>query len=219
LYYYPIVTVLCLAGVLGGAWRWWMKKQQSIAYQQKEQLRLNRIQKFPELNAVYIPDFEKTVDTEIKTLKKELEKKGQTEVLKILEAMEEMIEQKLIPRKASLEETLENYISTNHLVLEKEIETGREKLQDCDDESMKKILESSLRNLEEKQKILKESHNELLYFYSQLKNILQQVENMRLKSSRLRDSDQLLLELKHDINDAFEGFSDANSLLDDLSKL
>ena len=100
-----------------------------------------------------------------------------------------------------------------------ELKHQREKLNNNNDDEMETIIKQTIRNLEEKQQIMEDSKKELIFFYSQLKNILQQLENMSLKSSLLEEDNQLFLELKQNVNEAFEGFSDANSLLDDMSKL
>ena len=218
-YYYPVYTLITVLAVLAGTYRLVSKKQAQIAYREAQKNRLGLINKHTEIANVYLPDFEQTVEADIKVLKKELNKKGQTEVLSVLESMESMLNNKIIPRKQSLEESIDNYVNTNHLVLEDQIRHNRKKLDETDDERMKGVIESTIKNLEEKREIMESSKQEIIYFYSQLKNIIQQIENMRLKSGRLNDNAQLLLDVKHDLNQAFEGFSDANSLLDDLSKL
>ena len=111
------------------------------------------------------------------------------------------------------------YITTNHLVLIEELKYQREKLKNNKDNEMRTVIEQTIKNLEEKQRIMEESKKELIFFYSQLRNILQQLENMSLKSSLLAENKQLFLELKQNINEACDDFSDANSLLDDISKL
>ena len=137
----------------------------------------------------------------------------------MLESIESMLSERIIPKKNKLKETLDRYITTNHLVLIDELKHHREKLNSNTDTEMRSVIQQTIRNLEEKQQILADSKKELIFFYSQLTNILQQLENMSLKSSLLEEDSQLFIELKENINEAFEGFSDANSLLDDISKL
>lgn len=219
IYYYPIYTIVILAATLGVSWRWWSKYQDRISFEEQEQRRLQLIKQHQELQLVYIPKFDQIVTNKIKELKTQLSKKSQTQVLLMLESIQKMLEERIMPRQESIEEALENYINTNHLVIQDELKHHREKLDQTQDASMKSLLKQTIANLEEKQKILTDSKNELIYFYGQLKNILQQLDNMRLKSSMLTDDSQLLLDLKNDINEAFEGFTDANSLLDEISRI
>ena len=219
IYYYPIYTIVMLAATLGVSWRWWSKYQSRISYEEQEQRRLELIKQHHELQLVYVPKFDKIVTDKIQELKIQLSKKSQTQVLLMLESIEKMLKERIMPRQESVEETLENYISTNHLVIQDELKHHREKLEQSNDPSMRSLIEQTISNLEEKQRILSESKNDLVYFYGQLKNILQQLDNMRLKSSMLVDDNQLLLDLKSDINAAFEGFNDANSLLDEIARI
>ena len=219
MYYYPIYTIAMLVATLGLSWRWWSSYQSRLAFQEEKKRRLELIGKHPEIASVYIPDFEKDIDQKIKKLKTDLEEKGQSQVLMMLESIETMLQERVIPKKTSLKETLDKYVTTNHLVLIEELKHQRQKLNNNNDDEMENIIKQTIRNLEEKQQIMEESKKELIFFYSQLKNILQQLENMSLKSSLLEEDNQLFLELKQNVNEAFEGFSDANSLLDDISKL
>ena len=219
MYYYPIYTIAVLAATLGLSWRWWSSYQAKLSYQEEEKRRLELIGNHSDLQLVYVPNFETNIQDRILKLKKDLKKKDQNQVLLMLESIETMLEERIIPRKSSLQETLDKYIHTNHLVLKEELKHEREKFNNSNDPEMSTVIQQTIKNLEEKQRILEDSKKELIFFYSQLKNILQQLENMSLKSSLLEDDNQLFLDLKQDINEAFDGFSDANSLLDDISKL
>lgn len=219
MYYYPIYTIALLAATLGLSWRWWSSYQARLSFEEEKKRRLELIGKHPEIASVYVPDFEKDIEQKIEKLKQELEKKGQSQVLAMLESIESMLSERIIPKKNKLKETLDRYITTNHLVLIDELKHHREKLNSSTDTEMRSVIQQTIKNLEEKQQILADSKKELIFFYSQLNNILQQLENMSLKSSLLEEDNQLFIELKENINEAFEGFSDANSLLDDISKL
>tara|TARA_B100001121_G_C18530463_1_gene545713 strand:- start:27 stop:743 length:717 start_codon:yes stop_codon:yes gene_type:complete len=219
IYYYPIYTIAMLAATLGLSWRWWSSYQSKLSYQEEEKRRLELIGKHPDLELVYIPNFEKNIQQRILILKKELKKKDQTQVLLMLESIETMLEERIIPKKSNLQETLDTYIHTNHLVLKDQLKNERDKFDNSNDSEMRTVIQQTIKNLEEKQRLLENSKKELIFFYSQLKNVLQQLENMSLKSTLLEDDNQLFLDLKQDINNAFDGFSDANSLLDDISRL
>ena len=219
MYYYPIYTIAMLAATLGLSWRWWSSYQSKLSYQEEEKRRLELIGKHPDLELVYIPNFEKNIQQRILILKKELKKKDQTQVLLMLESIETMLEERIIPKKSNLQETLDTYIHTNHLVLKDQLKNERDKFDNSNDSEMRTVIQQTIKNLEEKQRLLENSKKELIFFYSQLKNVLQQLENMSLKSTLLEDDNQLFLDLKQDINNAFDGFSDANSLLDDISRL
>ena len=219
IYYYPIYTIAMLAATLGLSWRWWSSYQARLSFQEEKKRHLELIGKHPELASVYVPDFEKDIENKIEKLKKDLEEKSQNQVLTMLESIEKMLHERIIPKKNNLRDTLDTYITTNHLVLIEELKHQKEKLNQNKDDEMKIVIKQTIKNLEEKKQILEESKKELIFFYSQLRNILQQLENMSLKSSLLEEDNQLFLELKQNVNEAFEGFSDANSLLDDISKL
>jgi hypothetical protein len=219
LYYYPIYTICALLATATLTYRWWQKKQLQLDHQAEEQQRLERVQRYPQLARVYISDFELTLRSEIQHLKKDLLNKGQTEVLGMLQSMEGMVSEKILPRKSCLKETLDHFTTNNQLVLQDELLHHKGELSEANEENMAQVLESTIHNIEEKLAILKKHEEDLVYFYSQIKNILLQIENMRLKSSRLTQGDTLALDLKQDLNQTLEEISDANSLLDDLSAL
>lgn len=219
MYYYPLYTIVLLAATLGISWRWWNKYQNRISYEESKQRRIQRINQYQELRLVYIPDWQKTISDKIAVLKEQLSKKNQVQVLEMLGSIENMLYERIMPQHSIIEENLDNYINTNHLVIQDELKYHREKSEQNRDPSMQSLINQTIKNLEDKQHILEESRKELIYFYTQLNNILQQLDNMRLKSSMLNDDTQLLLDLKQDINTAFEGFNDANSLLDAISKI
>jgi hypothetical protein len=219
-WYYPVTTALCIGVVLSSSFVWMNKKRRQLAWQEKEQNRLNRVKNYPELSRIYIPDFEQKITEELKDLKTILKKKQLTEVADLLSSIEEFVDTKILPKKEQLLETLDRYIHTNHLVLKEQISFEEKKLSECSDPSMKKLIESTLINLKQKQEVLEKSRQEIVYFYSVLANILLQVDNMKLKSSQFHESQELLLEdLKLDLNHTFDDFSGANALLDEISKL
>ncbi len=219
LYYYPIYTICALLATVTLTYRWWQKKQAQLDYEAEERQRLERVQRFPLLANVYISNFEFTLKSEIERLKKDLKIKGQNEVLEMLRSMESAVFEKILPRKTGLCESLDQFTSNNPLVLEDRLRDHEKELAEAKEDGMRKILKSTIANIQEKREILKKSEEDLIYFYSQIQNILLQIENMRLKSSRLTQGDQLLLDLKQDVDHTLDEISDANKLLDEISSL
>lgn len=219
LWYYPITTAIAIIAVTYASSKAWSRYRKNLNFEEKKRQRLDRVSRFPEISSVYVPDFETTIQTEIESLKEHLEKKGQIEVISLVESIESMFQQRILPRKDSLEQSLDNYIYTNHVLIEDQLSHNRKKLGETQNQQFRSVIEKTIENLEEKQKLLTDSKDELVWFYSQIKSIFTQLENMKIKSLHLKDPDRLLLDLKEDLNEAFEGLEDASQLLSDLSKL
>lgn len=168
---------------------------------------MERVEKLPGLSNVYLPYFENTVQENISTLKKDLEKYEHQEVLEVLSTLETVLKERILPRKRELEEKLDRLTSTNQLVLQDELRHQNELLQEAD-ELTRPSIEKTIQSLEQKRKSLQDTENELIQFYSQTRQIISQMEEIRSKLHGDSSPGQLLNSL-----------SDANALLDEFSKL
>lgn len=217
--YWPITTAVALSVIALGGISWAVSKQKQIDYNEDEYNRQRRIKEHPEIDSVYVPDFDLRFREETRKTKKLLQSRDLPDVLAMLESIEKMVEDKIIPRKPVLMESLQNYLRENRIAIVGQIETSEKLLQETNREERKMVLSETIKNLKEKLKMLEQSKDEIIYFYSYVRNIFLQIENMRLKSTQLTDEKKLLLDLKQDLNTALNSFSDANSLLDDISKI
>jgi hypothetical protein len=217
--YWPVTTAIALSVIALGGISWAVSKQKQIDYNEDEYNRQRRIKEHPEINSVYIPDFDLRFREETKKTKKLLQSRDLPDVLSMLESIEKMVEEKIIPRKPVLMESLQNYLRENRIAIVGQIESSEKLIQETNREERKMMLQETIKNLKEKLKMLEQSKEEIIYFYSYVRNIFLQIENMRLKSTQLTDEKRLLLDLKQDLSTALNSFSDANSLLDDISKI
>jgi len=207
LYTYTLYTICALLATATLTWHWWSKKRKQLEFQEREKSRLERVEKLPGLSNVYLPYFENTVQENISTLKKDLEKYEHQEVLEVLSTLETVLKERILPRKRELEEKLDRLTSTNQLVLQDELRHQNELLQEAD-ELTRPSIEKTIQSLEQKRKSLQDTENELIQFYSQTRQIISQMEEIRSKLHGDSSPGQLLNSL-----------SDANALLDEFSKL
>lgn len=217
--YWPHATAVGLFFLIGGGVFWLANKRKQIGYDEEEDIRRRRLLEHPEINSVYIPSFDNRFRSETKNTKKMLKSRDLNDILTILESIEKMVEEKIIPRKELVLESLHNYLREDKITILTQIDANEKLLQEANREERKLVLQQTIKSLQEKLRVLEQSKEEIIYFYSYINNIFLQIENMRLKSTQLTDKKKLLIDLKHDLNSALENFSDANSLLDEITKI
>ncbi|MCO4783434.1 MAG: hypothetical protein KC646_14000 [Candidatus Cloacimonetes bacterium] len=219
LYYYPIVTLLALAATFTVSIRWWQKKKLSLAHQENINKRIEKIKTHPEIDQVYIPNFEQTLQSHLTQLKKHLQDNEQDVILDLMQDLEITLQNGVYSNKDKVLAMLDDYVNTNHRVIHSEIKIAKEKINGISDEHSKSMQTEILDSLLEKQKLYQNNKQQIIHYYSQVKSILLQIDNLKLKSSKIAEGDQLVIDFKSDLSKTISQFDDANEVLDEIAKL
>jgi hypothetical protein len=219
LYYYPIITLIGLAATFGVSIRWWQKKKLSLANQDAINQRIEKIRAHPEIDLVYIPDFEQTLQSNLDQLKKHLQDNDQDVILDLIQDLDMTLENSIYSNKDKVISMLDDYINTNHRVISSEIRITTEKLENIKDPHSKAMQSEILTSLQQKQNLYQNNKKQVIHYYSQVKSILLQIENLKLKSSNIAEGDQLAIDFKSDLSKTISQFDDANEVLDEIAKL
>ncbi|PCJ19321.1 MAG: hypothetical protein COB02_08000 [Candidatus Cloacimonadota bacterium] len=219
LYYYPFITILALAATCGTTIHWWKKKKLLLAKKENITQRLEKVKKHPEIEQVFIPDFEKKIKINLKELKNILQKNEHEVMIEMINDLNDNLKTDILTHKTYIIEMLDSYINTNHRVISSEIKITKEKISTANETHSKNMLLEILSSLTEKQSLYQANKKQIIHFYSQIKKVLLQIDNMKLKSNNSCDKDQLALSFKNDFSKTLSQFNDANEILDEINKL
>ncbi|MCJ8347701.1 hypothetical protein MJH12_19360, partial [bacterium] len=219
LYYYPIITILALAGTFGVSIHWWQNKKLLLAKKDRINQRLEKVRNHPEIEHVFIPDFEDKLASNLKDLENQLKQNDHDAVLEMVQDLSYTLQSDILTHKDQVISMLDTYINTNHRVINSEIKITKEKIDSNIDEHSVKMHQEILNSLLEKQNLFQNNKKQVIHYYTQIKSILLQIDNMKLKSSKVNDGQQLVLDFKSDLSKTLSQFNDANEVLDEIAKL